>query len=263
VGRLSRHVLVIWFAVVVLWGCSRPPATPGKRVVLFDEAHGERFLVGEQGQLDLSGLAGVLQAEGLLVKTNREEISARSLSGVDALVISGAFTPLTLSEIDATVRFLDGGGRLAVMLHIPPPTAALLHALNVSVSNGVIREHEQLINDDPLNFHVTRMTPHDLTRDLGAFDAFGVWALLTTDVNAAIIARTSDSAWIDLNRNQIQERRDATQSFGVIVAGERGTGRFVVFGDDAIFQNQFLVGGNAVLAKNLARWLAASRLRET
>jgi hypothetical protein len=30
----------------------------------------------------------------------------------------------------------------------------------------------------------------------------------------------------------------------------------VLFGDDAIFQNQFLTGGNAVLGKNLARWLA-------
>jgi hypothetical protein len=30
----------------------------------------------------------------------------------------------------------------------------------------------------------------------------------------------------------------------------------VVFGDDAIFQNEFLTKGNAVLARNLACWLS-------
>jgi hypothetical protein len=44
-------------------------------------------------------------------------------------------------------------------------------------------------------------------------------------------------------------------SVGVIVAGELGAGRFVVFGDDAIFQNKFLDEQNRRLAKNLARWL--------
>ena len=32
--------------------------------VLFDTGHGERFLIGEQGPLQLSGLAGTFQAAG-------------------------------------------------------------------------------------------------------------------------------------------------------------------------------------------------------
>jgi hypothetical protein len=44
-------------------------------------------------------------------------------------------------------------------------------------------------------------------------------------------------------------------SFGVVVSGDLGNGRFIVFGDDAIFQNKFLDNSNRQLAKNLARWL--------
>jgi hypothetical protein len=48
---------------------------------------------------------------------------------------------------------------------------------------------------------------------------------------------------------------DIVQSFGVVVQGTHGAGRFVVFGDDAIFQNKFLDASNKQLARNLARWL--------
>jgi len=47
----------------------------------------------------------------------------------------------------------------------------------------------------------------------------------------------------------------------VAVAGRSGKGRFVVFGDDAIFQNKFLTGDNLVLGRNLASWLAPAALR--
>jgi len=47
------------------------------------------------------------------------------------------------------------------------------------------------------------------------------------------------------------------QAFGVVVAGQAGAGRFVVFSDDAIFQNRFLGDNNRILAANLGRWLTA------
>jgi hypothetical protein len=227
-------------------------------VVLFDEAHAQRFVVGQQGQLDLSALSSVFQEQGLQIRTGRDPINEGTLSGVDALVISGPFAPLAPAEIAAALQFVERGGRLCVMLHIGPPVAELLQRLHVSISNGVIREQENLIDTDPLNFHVTRLTPHPLTQTLDRFDTFGAWALLNTADNVAAIAQTSPSAWVDLNRNQVLDGKDAVQSFAVIVAGRLGQGRFAVFGDDAIFQNQFLVGGNAVLAKNLARFLKAA-----
>jgi hypothetical protein len=37
-----------------------------------------------------------------------------------------------------------------------------------------------------------------------------------------------------------------------------GKGRYIIFGDDALFQNRFLVGENLFLAGNLVAWLLGS-----
>jgi len=253
VAVILRALATLLLAVFLFAGGRAHGARPV--TVLFDEAHGQRFLAEKDGPLDLSALATLFRDEGLQVRTNGQPVTDHVLSGVDVLVISGPFAPYTPAEIDATTRFVSRGGRLCVMLHIGPPVAELLHRLNVSISNGVIRERENVINDDPLNFHVTRLTPHALTRNLDAFDVFGAWALLSTSENATVIAETGPNAWVDLNGDQKLSAGDAVQAFGVVVAGQLGKGRFAVFGDDAIFQNRFLTGGNLALGKNLVRWL--------
>ncbi len=252
-----RRVGFITAALVaaLLGGCAFLPRGARKSTVVFDEAHGERFLVGAEGPLDLSKLGAIVRGEGLAVRTNRDKIDDATLAKVDALVVSGPFMLITPWEVDAIVRFVQGGGRLALMLHVGLPAALLLDALHVASSNGVIRERENTVGDEPLNFRVTRFAPHALTRDLPGFNTYGSWALMSRDDSSAIIARTSDSAWVDLNNNKTLDDKDAVQSFGVIVAGTRGKGAFVVFGDDAVFQNEFLVDDNVVLARNLARWL--------
>jgi hypothetical protein len=102
---------------------------------------------------------------------------------------------------------------------------------------------------------VTILAPHALTRNLDSFSVFGAWALLSEDPHSVTVARTSPRAWVDLNHDDRVGIGDAVQSFAVIVAGEMGAGRFVVFGDDAIFQNDFVKDGNSALAKNLVCWL--------
>ena len=51
--------------------------------------------------------------------------------------------------------------------------------------------------------------------------------------------------------------RIRVQSFPLVLSGKKGTGRFVVFGDDAIFQNRFMDDHNTRLAQNLSAWLCA------
>lgn len=249
-GRNTVACLIA--AVVSLSG--HLPAYAGS-TVLFDEGHGQKFLIENEGALDLSGLAAVFRSGEAQVRAIREALSEARLSGVEALVISGPFTPLTAAEVDAIAGFVTSGGRLAVMLHIPFPPAPLLRRLQVDFSNGVIRERVNLIGDDPLDFHVTALSPHALTRDVTGFDVYGAWALLNRGPDVTVVARTSPTAWVDLNNNGTLEPRDAVRSFAVVVAGQMGAGRFVVFGDDAIFQNRFLTGGNRTLASNLVTWL--------
>jgi len=78
---------------------------------------------------------------------------------------------------------------------------------------------------------------------------------MTSGSSARVIASTSPKGWVDLNGDKKLSTGDVVQAFGVVVDGARGAGRFVVFGDDAIFQNKFLDQQNLRLAHNLASWL--------
>jgi hypothetical protein len=231
---------------------SRAEAAPR---VLVDQGHEQRFLVDQEGPLQLSGLAAVLKEEGLELAVGTAPLSDGALEGVQALIISGPFKRLDPGEVEAVLRFLSRGGRLAVMLHIASPFAELLRRLEVDFTNYVLFEQEQIIDNDRRNFRVSRFGTDPLFAGLSHFSLYGGWALMNTGEGARIIATTSPAGWVDLDGDQQVSARDAVQAFGVVVAGAREGGRFVVFGDDAIFQNRFLDEQNRLLARNLARWL--------
>jgi hypothetical protein len=49
------------------------------------------------------------------------------------------------------------------------------------------------------------------------------------------------------------------RKLGVAVSGKPSPGEFVVFDDDAIFQNRFLKNENEQMARNLVHWISQSR----
>ena len=230
-------------------------AADSKPFVLVDESHGQRFLIDGMGPLQLSQLASVLTEAGVEVNSSKEPLTLEGLSRSDALVISGPFQALIPKEIEAVLEWLEDGGRLAVMLHVGPPVAGLLHRLGVSISNGVIRETEGVIGDDAINFAVSRLQEHTLFAGLESFNIFGAWALLVHGHHAEGIAETGRFSWVDLDRDRAFSQGDAAQRFAVAVEGTYGRGRFVIFGDDAMFQNRFLIDDNRRLAANLANWM--------
>jgi hypothetical protein len=227
--------------------------------VLFDQGHGQRFLIERGGDLDLSLLAGTFRDLGHEVSTSIVPLTDKLLAGFDVLLISGSFLPYSPEEIETVNRFVERGGAVSIMIHIAPPLSDLLFRLGVDYSNSVIHEEEAIIDGDPINFRVTRLENHPLFQGITQFSLHGVWALLEARSGVCSIARTSPSAWIDLNGNGRFDQGDARQSFAVAVAGAAGKGRYVVFGDDAIFQNKFLKDENLTLARNLAAWLAGGR----
>ncbi|WP_236021836.1 GldG family protein [Geomesophilobacter sediminis] len=224
------------------------------QTVMFDNSHGERFSPEGTGPLQLSGLAGTLQKAGARVVSCDTALTDATLKGVDGLIISGAFRPFNAEETDAVVRFLLRGGKVAIMLHIAPPLEGLLQRLEVAYTNGVIHERENIINGDPMNFRVTNLGSHPVLKGVETFSLYGVWGVKNTSDASRVIAATGPNAWIDLDGSKIP-RKEATGSFGVAVAGTVGSGGFIVFGDDAIFQNKFLDRENQQLATNLAGWL--------
>ena len=226
-------------------------------IVLFDQGHGQQFLVEKNRPLDLSELATLFINEGATITTSREKISPEVLSGVDILIISGPFAPLLESEIQTILQFVKDGGKLALMAHIAQPIVRLIHELGGVISSAALYEQKNIIGANPRDFMVSQLTNHPLTNGLDTFAAYGTWALMGEKEGVQEIARTSEDAWVDLNMNGVLNDRDAKQAFAIILAGEIGLGKFVIFGDDALFQNQFLQGGNRILGQNLARWFCS------
>jgi hypothetical protein len=237
-----------------------PVSGLAQTTVLFDQGHGQQFLVEKNRPLDLSGLANLFINEGATITTTDKKISSQVLSGVDVLIISGPFVPFTEPEIQAILQFIKQGGRLAVMAHIAQPIARLIKELGGVISSAAVYEQQHILGENPRDFMVTELQDHPLTKNLDAFSAYGTWALMAEKAGVKEIARTSPEAWVDLNQNGELNERDAKQAFAIILAGSIGEGEFVIFGDDAIFQNRFLQGGNRILGKNLAQWFI-SRLK--
>jgi len=251
----QKHSVLFIFIALFILSLAVVQVDAKKRTVIFDQGHGQKFVIEKEGDLQISRLSGLLRKEGYDVKVNAGQIKDATLNTADVLIISGAFAPLLPEETDAIVRFVERGGELCVMLHIPQPLRGLMSRLKVYASNGVIQEQENTINNAPKDFFITNMEKHEITRGLKKIGVHGAWALMTESKTAQIIARTGSKAWIDLNRDGKFNETDARQSFGVVIAGTLGKGEYVVFGDDAIFQNKFLDHENMPLGKNLADWM--------
>ena len=248
---LPRRLTACLAALLLLLAAQHAKAAP---VVLFDQSHGQRFLVEANRPLDLSGLAGLFTEQGALIRTSTVPISDQVLQGIDVLIISGAFAPITPPEVLAVMKFVYHGGRLAVMAHIADPLMGLLPQMGIAMSNLAVAEQENIVGASNRDFMINDLTPHPLTVGLANFTIYGGWALLEKKKDITVIARTSHKAWVDLNQNGVLNPGDAVQAFAMVLAGKTGSGSFVVFGDDAIFQNQFLKDGNLMLARNLAAW---------
>lgn len=248
--RMAAALGLITFLLVL------PAFAAEKPVALFDQGHGQRFTIEGTEELDLGGLAAIFRQAGFDVRITYGQLTPEILADVDAVVTSGGFQPFTTEEVVDLLTFMRRGGSLAVMLHIAPTYQHLLEGMGVRASAGVIHESEGMVGNMGLDFKVDKITPgHPLFDGLEGFDIYGGWALLPMRRGVEVIAVTSDKAWLDMDRDRRRnEEAEPMQRFAVAVASREGEGKYVVFGDDAIFQNRFLETDNRKLAENLARW---------
>lgn len=223
--------------------------------VIFDQGHGQRFLFNRKGELQLFEMSRLFHQAGYKMMIAPGRATPNMLSYADVFVISGPFVPYTVEEADALYDFVNRGGRIAIMLHIPSPLKEVLDRFGVSTSRGVIKEREGVIEGNPSDFVVSKLAGHPLLKGLDGFSAYGVWGVGAEGDNVSVIASTSDESWEDLNADDVPGPGERGGPFGVVVAGTIGKGRFVVFGDDAIFQNKFLTMSNLFLGVNLVKWL--------
>ena len=98
---MKRWLLLWLFCLLAV-----PSALWAAPVVLFDEGHGQPFLISGERPLDLSTLAGVFTAAGYEVRSSREPLDVAQLASCNVLVISGAFQPLRAEEVAAIQEFV-------------------------------------------------------------------------------------------------------------------------------------------------------------
>ena len=251
---MSRKAVDLFLVLIITLLYATSSFGKESPLILFDQGHNQRFLIEDSGELQLSRLAETFKAQGARVGSTKAPLCDESLLGVSGLVISGPFEQLQPKEIEAVLRFLKSGGRLAAMLHIGAPLAGLLSGLDVDSSNGVLHERRNIIDKD-INFRLNTLSASPLFAGISQFSAYGAWAL-DPGGTASIIASTSPEAWVDLNGDGSLSKGDAIGSFGLVVNGTFGAGSFVIFGDDAIFQNRYLDADNLKLAANLGSWLS-------
>ena len=251
ISLLRIFICCCFVSMLLVSSCKRAPLPPP--VVLFDQGHGQHFLVDQDGPLNLTQFGQVFKEQGFEVRAMADRLSERNLHGIAALIISGPFKPLEPEEIGAIIKYVEEGGQLCVMLHIGMPVLDLLTKLGVAVANAPVHEQDRIINANPKDFYVDGLPDHPLTKEVDRIAFFGTWPL-NTGQGANVIAKTGPKAWVDLNRDGRLGPGDAEQEFQVMVTGQRGHGHFVVIGDDATFQNRFFVDGNRKLAENLANW---------
>lgn len=223
--------------------------------VLIDQGHGQRFVIEGDQPLGLSELAALFREQGARVRSSTAAFSDETLANRDILIVSGPFAPPSPAEIAAVTKFLQQGGKLVVMAHISQPLGQLLETLGVAISSLPVFEQEHLLAGQPRDFSVADLAKHPLLQGLTSFKVYGAWALQCREETVQELARTSGRAWLDLDRNGQPGGQEPVRAFPLVVSGRMGRGTFVVFSDDALFQNQFLEGGNLQLAKNLAAWL--------
>jgi hypothetical protein len=250
---MNKILKTICTISLLLLSASLASAVETSPKILFDQGHGQRFKIADTGDLQLSKFSETLSATGTEVHQTTALLTDDTLNEVTALVISGPFKPLQPDEIETVLRFIQHGGRLAVMLHIAPPMDALLTRLGVDFSNSILHERQNVIDRD-INFRVTDLSATPLFAGISSFSAYGAWALNPVEPVTSI-ARTSPASWVDLNGDGVLSKGDAVGAFALVVTGTLGKGDFVIFGDDAIFQNRFLVDDNRKLATNLGKWL--------
>jgi len=226
--------------------------------ILVDEGHGQRFSVASDGELQLSGLGMLVANKGHRIEIHNGPINEQVLLAARGLIISGPFTSYSVDEIRAIRRFAHLGGRIAVMIHVGPLNGLLLAGLGVQVSNGVLFDPENIVGRGGREFSAHKLDRHPLFEGVDSFKLYGAWALNTSASTARSIAFTGHRAWIDLH-GQHNSTNNPVSSWAVVVSVKMGSGEVVVFGDDAIFQNRFLEGGNLRLAENLVTWLTEER----
>ncbi len=185
-----------------------------KKRIVFLEGHGEHAL--ENPERDGYSLAkDALVKQGYEVDTLLLLQAAEVPRGTSVLVIAGPRRAMTQPELERIARYVEGGGRLLVM--VDPGTQSgldeLLATWGVQLGQGVLVDvRDRLAQGDLTSLMIRTFTEHEITQD------FNFAILLPTSRHLAFdsergarwdfvpLARTSPRSWAETDLEDLEAR---------------------------------------------------------
>jgi ABC-type uncharacterized transport system involved in gliding motility auxiliary subunit len=258
--------------------------TRPEKKVYFTQGHGERSL-DSFDQLDLSQIKTSLERDNFTTAPLNLLTTRAIPDDAAAVVIAGPTNQFVPEEKDTLRAYLDGGGRLLLM--IGPGSQAdfndLLGKYGVSVDTNqlVIDPAQPYLNDIRVPV-VTRYGSHVISEELRIATLFPAASPITIPSSATgeatvvALAQSSDQSWANQGLQQIQ-RQDSdpkgplplavaieANPTGTTQTGEAGTpsgARIVVIGTPNFVSNRFIPpnvpSGNPDLFLDSTNWLAS------
>ncbi|GAC1325833.1 MAG: hypothetical protein NVSMB2_24600 [Chloroflexota bacterium] len=249
---------------------------PAKKMY-FTVGHGERSLDGSGAQ-DYSQLKTGLEQDNYTVAPLTLATTRAVPDDADEIVIAGPTNPFLTEEKDALRAYVDGGGKVIVM--VGPGSKADLNDLfakyGVAFTGNVVIDTLRGLPQDPRVLVIDTYGSHAVTADMRDLSIFPIATNITYPTGGAgatvtALAQSSDNSWGSSNLTQLQ-RQDADPKGPLALAvaidaggstsasstgGPSGGSRLVLIGTPDLVSNNALqqVPGNQTLFLNAANWI--------
>jgi ABC-type uncharacterized transport system involved in gliding motility auxiliary subunit len=256
----------------------------GKKVICVLSGHGEKDIDSDDPQ-GYGTVRKALQDENYDVRPVVLAAEGEVPEDCSVLLIAGPEKSPLEGELSAIQRYLDGGGKLMILLEPPPATGlrTFLAQYGLQVGEDLVLDASgmgRLFGMGPAVPLVSRYEAHAITEGFDLMTFFPTARSVTpspsppTDVKVWPLAQTSPNSWGETNLGTEQAQLDPEQDLpGPVTiaaaveagregapadtAGERPTTRLVVFGDSDFASNAyFSTSGNGDLFLNAVNWLA-------
>jgi ABC-type uncharacterized transport system involved in gliding motility auxiliary subunit len=244
---------------------------PGKKAY-FTSGHGERSLDGF-GPIDYGSIKQGLERDNFSASP-LNLVTARAVpDDADEVIIAGPTNPFLAEEKDALRAYLDGGGKL--ILIVGPGSKAdmndLLQNYEVAFAGNIVVDPTRGLPQDPRVVVVDTYGSQAITKDLRDLTFFPLATSITlpskppAGTTVTALAQSSEQSWGNTNPQQLQRQESDLKgplALAVAVdstpaAGGKAT-RIVLIGSPDLVSNNALqqVPGNQTLFLNSANWVA-------
>jgi ABC-type uncharacterized transport system involved in gliding motility auxiliary subunit len=256
-----------------------------QKTIYFTTGHGERSLDGF-GPQDYGTIKQNLATDNFTVNTLNLVTQRAVPDDAAAVVISGPINPFLQEELDGLKAYVDGGGKLIVLMGPNSKTdlSSILQNYQVGFSNNVVIDPTKSVPQDPRVVVIDSYGSSPITQDLRDLTFFPLSSSITypstppAGMSITPLAQSSPGSWGNTNLQQIQQQPDDPKGpLALAVAIDAGTPqgssttpdatptatpnapRIVLFGSPDLISNNSLqqVPGNGTLFENAINWVAA------